>query len=154
MSELIQADPVELFYQTLANDSVLKAIAGLKIEKIVDRKALASTSSGGIGNKRVMLSKPRCGPFEWNAGGRAGQVREFVKIETVIKTVEAKDNAEEICKTVKKRIQEVLFSTEYLGTGWLFHREVGDTFPSIPMSTRAYHILTYEVMTSMGVKQR
>ena len=152
MSVLIQADPVELFYQTLANDSVLKAISGLKIEKIVDRKALASTSSPG--NKRVMLSKPRCGPFEWNAGGKGGQVREFVKIETVIKTVEAKDNAEEICKTVKKRIQEVLFSAEYLGTGWLFHREVQDTFPSIPMSTRAYHILTYEVMTSMGVKQR
>ena len=146
----VHADPVELFYGTLSNDSVLKEIAGLKIEKIVDRKALASTASPG--NKRVMLSKPRCGPFEWNAGGRAGQVREYVKIETVIKTVEGQESAEEICKTVKKRIQEVLFSAEYLGTGWLFHREVQDTFPSIPMSTRAYHILTYEVYTTMGVK--
>ena len=151
MSELIQADPVELFYGTLSSDSVLKGIAGLKIEKIVDRKALASTSSPG--NKRVMLSKPRCGPFEWNAGGRAGQVREFVKIETVVKTVEGLESAEEICKAIKNRIKTILFSAEYLGTGWLFHREVGDTFPSVPMATRAYHILTYEVMTSMGVKQ-
>ena len=150
-TEFVHADPVELFYGTLSNDSVLKGIAGLKIEKIVDRRALATTASPG--NKRVMLSKPRSGPFEWNAGGRAGQVREYVKIETVVKTVEGQENAEEICKTVKKRIKQLLFSAEYLGTGWLYHREVGDTFPSIPMETRAYHILTYEVMTSMGVKQ-
>jgi hypothetical protein len=149
--EFVHADPIDLFYETLSNDSQLKQIPGLKIEKIVDRKALASTSSPG--NKRVMLSKPRCGPFEWNAGGRAGQVREYVKIETVVKTVQGEENAEEICKTIKKRIKEVLFSAEYLGTGWLFHREVQDTFPSIPMATRAYHILTYEVLTSMGVKQ-
>lgn len=144
----VQPDMVELFYQTILNDSILKATEGLAIEKIVDRKALASTSSPG--NKRIMISKARCGPFSWNCGGFSGQSIEYVKIETVVKTVEDQENAEEICKSLKSRMKQILFSAQWLGTGWLYHREVQDQFPSIPMKTRAYHILVYEVTCSMG----
>lgn len=144
----VQPDVVELFYQTISGDSELKATQGLAIEKIVDRKALASTSSPG--NKRIIVSKQRCGPFEWNCGGIAGQVREYVKIETVVKTVEGQENAEELCKSLKKRMKKILFNVQYLGTGWLCHKEVQDQFPSAPMKTRAYHILIYEVLVSQG----
>jgi hypothetical protein len=144
----VQPDMVELFYQALSSDSTLKATAGLKIEKIVDRKALASTSDPG--NKRMMISKSRCGPFNWNCGGFSGQSIEYVKIETVVKTIEDKEDAEEICKALKSRAKQVLFSAQWLGTGWLYHREVQDQFPSIPMKTRAYHILVYEITTSFG----
>ena len=143
-----QPDVVDLFYQTISSDSQLKATEGLAIEKIVDRKALASTSSPG--NKRIIISKPRCGPFEWNCGGIAGQVREYVKIETVVKTIEGQENAEELCKSLKSRMKKILFNVQYLGTGWLFHKEVQDQFPSAPMKTRAYHVLVYEVMVSEG----
>lgn len=146
----VQPDMVDLFYQTISNDSTLKATAGLAIEKIVDRKALASTSSPG--NKRIMISKSRCGPFNWNCGGFSGQGIEYVKIETVVKTVEDQENAEEICTSLKARMKTILFSAQFLGTGWLYHREVQDQFPSIPMKTRAYHILVYEVTCSMGSK--
>ena len=144
----VQADVVDLFYQTISSDSQLKNTAGLVVEKIVDRKALASTSEPG--NKRIIISKPRCGPFEWNCGGVAGQIREYVKIETVVKTVEGQENAEELCKSLKSRMKEILFSAQWLGTGWLYHKEVQDQFPSAPMKTRAYHILVYEVTCSMG----
>ena len=149
---LVHADVVQLFYDKISNDSVIKATAGLKVEKLVDRKALASTSEPG--NKRIILSKPRCGPFQWNCGGIAGQVAEYVKIETVIKTVEGEENAETVAKSLKSRMEAILFDAQFLGTGWLYHREVDDKFPSAPMETRAYHILVYEVWTSVGLKSQ
>jgi len=147
---LVQADVVDLFYDLIANDSVIKATEGVKVEKIVDRRALASTSEPG--NKRIIISKPRCGPFQPNCGDISGQVAEYVKIETVVKTVEGQENAETVAKSLKSRMKDILFDAQFLGTGWLYHREVDDKFPSAPMETRAYHILVYEVLTTIGRK--
>jgi hypothetical protein len=145
---LLHADVVELFYQKILNDEQLKAIPGISVEKFVDRRALASTSTPG--NKRIIVSKPRCGRFEWNCGSVAGQVPEYVKIETVVKTVEENDDASEISRTIRFRLREIFFDATFYGTGWMYHTEVQDQYPSAPMKSRAYHILVYEVWTTYG----
>jgi len=152
MSQILQADVVDLFYGAISQDATIKNTSGIKIDKLVDRRALASTPSPDQGNKHIIISKQRSGPFEWNCGGLAGQVHEFVKIETIVKTVEGNEDARQVIDTLRVRIKEVLFSAQFLGTGWLMHKIVQDQFPSAPMKTRAYHVLVYDVMVTMGVK--
>jgi hypothetical protein len=147
-STFVSPNTVDLYHDLISNDPELKAVAGLKVEKIVDRRALASTSEPG--NKRIIISKQRCGPFEWCAGGKMGQQREYIKIETIVKTVEGQEDAQQICDSIRQRMRRILFDAEFLGTGWLQHKEVQDQYPSPPMKTRAYHILIYECLCSIG----
>lgn len=149
MSQITFPDMLDEFYKVINQDATIQAIKGLKVEKIVDRKALASTETPG--NKRIILSNQRSGNFEWNCGGQAGQQRVYIKIETIVKTLEtANENAQEIMETIRKRIREILFDATFSGTGWLYHKEVDDKYPSAPMKSRAYHIFVYEVLTSQG----
>ena len=138
-------DMVDKVYGTLSSDATLKAITGLTIEKTVNRKALAT----GGNCKRVFISKNRSNRVEWNAGGKAGQLREYVKIETVVRMTD--ETALSEINTITNRIRNVLSPSSYLGTNWLQHTLVQDVFPSAPTKTHAYHFFIFETMISVGV---
>ena len=143
---------VDLFNGTISGDSTLKtSYPGLQVHPYIDRKVLATTILGGPGNAGVAISKSGGGPFEWNAGGLAGQQRQKIRIDVFAKAQQnAATSARDVTDGIMRRIQSLLFFAQYLGTGWLFHKEVEAKFPSAPMKTRAYGYFIEEVMVSMG----
>jgi len=147
--EFLQPDMASEFYSAIANDSQIKNMH-VKVDLVLDRKVIATTKEGGIGNKYVAVTKSRSGPFEWNCGGVAGQRREYIKIDIIARAVEGNENCRELCQQIKERIKTLLFDAEFLGTGWLFHKIVHDGFPSAPLKSMAYCFLVYEVMVSEG----
>jgi len=148
-SQFLQPDMPTLFYSAIAKDSQIKDMS-VKIDLVLDRKVIATTKAGGIGNKYVAVTKTRCGPFQWNCGGIAGQGRETVKIDIITRAVEGHENCRALCQQIKDRIKMLLFDAEFLGTGWLFHKLIQDGFPSAPLKSMAYCTLAYEVMVSSG----
>jgi hypothetical protein len=147
---LVHADVVELFYTAISGDSQIKGTEGVTVEKALEPKAIATTPAQS--NKRIIVTKPRSMPQEWNMGGRASQQKEIIYVITIARTIETNENARDVVNALKRRIQDVLFSAEFLGTGWLQHKEVGDQYLSPPTTRAAYHMLTYEILTSMGVR--
>jgi hypothetical protein len=149
-------DVVSIFYDFITQDSQLQDAVkndGLIIRMVVDKKVIASTSAGGKGNRVVIITQPRCGDFSWNCGGLAGQVDRYVKIETIIRTIADTDednDALALSKAVHQRISEILFPAKWTGKGILMHTEVQDQYPSAPLNTLAYHVLTYRVLCSIG----
>jgi len=148
MPQILQADVVDLVYKALSEDSQLKAIQGLAIDKKVDRRALASTSPEG--NKRVIINKEGETPIEQKTGCQGVIISERVRVDIIVKTVEGKGDARQDLDVIRKRIRDIMVEKEFLGTGWLYHKEVGDRWPSPPTSTRAYCILAYDMVTSFG----
>ena len=148
-AQFLQPDMASLFYSAIANDSQIKKMS-VKVDLVLDRKVIATTSEGGIGNKYVAVNKSRCGPFQWNCGGVAGQGREYIKIDIIARAVEGNENCRELCQQIKDRIKILLFDAAFLGTGWLFHKLIQDGFPSAPLKSMAYCPLAYEVMVSEG----
>jgi hypothetical protein len=147
-------DVVTLFTDKILEDDQISAIEGLTVRKIVDGKVLATTAAGAKGNQAVIISQPRCGPFSWNCGVYRGQVERYVKIETVAYTAanpSDEDNALALCEKIHRRIQELLFTAEFNGTGWLMHTEVDDKYPSAPMDSIGYHVLMYRVLCTVGL---
>jgi hypothetical protein len=148
MSQILQADVVDLVYKALTEDTTLKAIVGLSMDKKVDRRALASTSAEG--NKRIIINKEGETPIELKTGCQGVIMSERVRIDIIVKTVEGKEDARQDLDIIRKRIRDIMVEKEFLGTGWLYHKEVGDRWPSPPTSTRAYCILAYDMVTSFG----
>jgi len=148
-AQFLQPDMASQFYSAIASDSKIKDMS-VRVDLVLDRKVIATTKAGGIGNKYVAVTKTRCGPFQWNCGGVAGQVRESIKIDIIARAVEGNENCRELCQQIKGRIKTLLFDAEFLGTGWLFHKIVQDGFPSAPLKSMAYCFLVYEVMVSEG----
>jgi hypothetical protein len=147
----LDPDLVTLFANKIATDSVIEGIEGLSVQKIVDGVELGTTKNSPGGNQVVIVSKPRCGPFQPNCGNKNGQVRKFVKIECICyAAVGADDNALTLTETIDRRIRQMLFSATFLGTGWMQHNEVEDRYPSAPMGVMAYHVQTYDVLCSVG----
>jgi len=147
----VSTDIIDLVYNLLKEDSELKAIQGLSIQKISDRRALASTT--GQGNQRVMIRKSRCGPASWTSGGAILHEIEYVTIETVCKaTAGAETDARTLANAIRLRIKRLMFEATFYGTGWLWHREIDDQYPSPPLKTHAVHVLAYEMHTTSGFK--
>jgi hypothetical protein len=148
MATVLQPDVVDLVWKALSDDTTLKTIQGLSITKKTERRVLASTSAEG--NKVVIINKEGEVPVEFKTGCQGVIMAERVRIDIVAKTVEGTEDARAAVDTIRKKIREVMSLQEFLGTGWLYHKEVGDRWPSPPTSTRAYNILRYDFVTSFG----
>ena len=145
---ILQADVVDLTWKTLFEDPTLKATQGLSVKKKTERRVLASTSAEG--NKVIIINKDGEVPVEFKTGCQGVIMAERVRIDIIARTVEGTEDARDVVDTIRKRIREVMSLQEFLGTGWLYHKEVGDRWPSPPTSTRAYNILRYDFVTSFG----
>jgi len=153
MSFRVHPDVVGMVFGTISNDSVIKSTKGLIVDKVLNRRVLATTPAGGEGNVRIAISKQRTQKFEWNAGGLAGQQRQYVKIDIVGKVVEGQgQTARDLVDGLKRRIEEIMFSAIYLGQGWLGHSLIHDGYPSAPLTRMAYNFLIYEFNTTMGAQ--
>jgi len=148
MATVLQADVVDLVWKALSMDQTLKTTQGLSVEKKTKRRVLASTSAEG--NKVVIINKEGEVPVEFKTGCQGVILAERVRIDVVARTVEGTEDARAVVDAIRKRIREVMSRQEFLGTGWLYHKEIGDQWPSPPTSTRAYNILRYDVVTSFG----
>jgi hypothetical protein len=147
----VHPDVVGMAFGTISNDTVIKSTAGVVVDKVLNRKVLATTPAGGQGNVRIAVSKQRTAKFEWNAGGLAGQQRQFVKIDIAARVVEGQgQTARDLVDGLKRRIEEIMFSAIYFGQGWLGHSLVHDGYPSAPLGMMAYNFLVYEFNTTMG----
>ncbi len=147
---ILQFDAVDQFYQALTQDTKLQSVEGLQFLKYVDKVVLSTTPTGGHGNKAIIIRQPRCAKFMWNAGGQAGQDKDYVQMNIICRTVLGKENARDVVNAIRSRIKELLFDQEFLGTGWLMHTKISDSWPSPPTLTSAHNILIYEVWTSVG----
>lgn len=153
MSFRVHPDVVGMAFGTISNDTVIKGTAGVVVDKVLNRKVLATTPAGGQGNVRIAISKQKTGKFEWNAGGLAGQQRQSVKIDIAARVVEGQgQTARDLVDGLKRRIEEIMFSAIYLGQGWLGHTLVHDGYPSAPLGMIAYNFLVYEFNTTMGAQ--
>ena len=152
---------VDLFYGTIASDSLLKEnFSGLRIGKNMSRRVMARTVQGGPGNAMVVISKQGANPFEWNSGGRAGQQQQTIRIDVAAKMLEATEaqangpspppTAYDVVEAIKRRLQDLLFSVTYNGTGWINHHEQTDGYPSAPLASMAYDKLIYQVWITSG----
>jgi hypothetical protein len=152
---------VDNFYMTIAGDDELKkTFPGLQVRKNMNRRVLASTLAGGPGDAMVVISKQRANPFLWNCGGLAGQQKQSVRIDIVAKAQEAKVadstgpnppvTARDKTEAIKRRIEDLLFTSTYNGTGWLMHGESHDGYPSAPMERMSYNFCTYDCWVTMG----
>ena len=148
MTTVLQPDVADLVWKALSDDATLKAIQGLSITKKTDRRVLASTSAEG--NRLVIVNKTGEVTLETKTGCQGTVMAERVRIDIIARTVEGKGDAREAADMVRKRIRDLMVTQQFLGTGWLYHREVGDRWPSPPTSTRAYCILEYDMVTSFG----
>jgi len=148
MATILQPDVVDLVWKALSDDTTLKTIQGLFITKKTERRVLASTSTEG--NRLALVSKTGEFIVETKTGCQGVVMAERVRIDIIVRTVEGKEDAREAADTIRKRIRELMITQEFSGTGWLYHKEVGDRWPSPPTSTRAYCILEYDMVTSFG----
>lgn len=148
MVTIVQADVVELVYQTLLQDTTLKDIEGLAICKEMPTGALGSTPD--VGNKRVIVNKEGEARLETKTGCQGAIMTERIRIHTVVKSTTGGENARTQADTIRKYIRGLMLLTEYLGTGWLYHNEAEDRWPTPPTATRAYHVLGYDMVTTLG----
>ena len=151
MSTLLQCDVVLQVYNLLSQDSTLKAIQGLTITVVRPRGNMSFTTSGP-GNQWIVIRKERCGPAQWTSGAQILHEIEYVTMDILCRaTADAKTDAKSLLEVLRKRIKELMFSATFLGTGWLYHKEVTDRFPSPPIPTHANNVLGYEVHTTQGM---
>lgn len=148
MTTVIQADVVELFYVLLSTDTVLKDIEGLTVHKEMPTSAMGSTSDSD--NKRVIINKEGEIRLEPKTGCQGVILSERVRIHTIVKSAPSGENARDQANIIRKRMRELLILTEFLGTGWLYHNETEDRWPTPPTAVRAYHVLGYDVVTTLG----
>jgi hypothetical protein len=151
VTTLLQCDVVLQVYNLLSQDATLKAIEGLTISAIRPRGNLAFTTPGP-GNQWIIISKDRCGPASWTAGAQILHEIEYVKLEIICKAAQnATTDAKTLCNTIRFKIKELMFSEKFLGTGWLWHKEVTDKYPNPPLVMYANNVLGYEVHTTSGM---
>jgi hypothetical protein len=152
---------VDNFFTTIDGDGELKkTFPGLQVRKNINRRVLANTMKGGPGNCMVAISKQRAAKFQWNAGGLAGQQAQTVRIDIIARTLEASvvastgpnppTTARDIVEAIKRRIEDLLFTATYNGTGWLMHTEADDGYPSAPLEKMAFNRVIYDCWTTMG----
>lgn len=139
---------MDLVYQALSADATLKEISGLKIYKETPTGALASTPEPG--NKRVLVNKEGEVRLEVKTGCQGTIMSERVRIHTIVKSTQGGENARTQADIIRKRIRELMVLAEFPGTGWLYHIEAEDRWPTPPTATRAYHILAYDMATTFG----
>jgi len=148
MVTVLQADVVDLVWKAFSDDTTLKTIQGLSITKKAERRVLPSTPAEG--NRLAIVSKTGEFVIETKTGCQGVVMAERVRIDIMARTVEGKEDAREAVDAIRKRIRELMMTKEFPGTGWLYHKEVGDRWSSPPTSTRAYCILEYDMVTSFG----
>jgi len=148
LTTIIQADVVELIYQLLLSDTVLKDIEGLTVCKEMPTSAMGSTSD--TGNKRIIVNKEGEIRLEPKTGCQGLILSERIRIHTIVKSVAGGESARDQADIIRKRMRELMILAEFLGTGWLYHNETEDRWPTPPTAVRAYHVLGYDVVTTLG----
>jgi len=145
--EVRQFNPIDEFHEFLSKDNVLKDIKGLTIHKVIEETVMGSTEPSG--NKRVLISQDGSTIAEATIGGTFTLFKQRIQIDTFIKAVKGKDDAKTLAEEIRDRIRVILLEKEWLGSGWISHNEVNDSWPSPPSSTEAVHRFTYEVLSGM-----
>jgi hypothetical protein len=150
----LEPDMVELIYQKLIADPTLAADTDLSINKWIQPVSPPTVTDDNTvnANKQIYVHQSRCGVWSWNSGGLAAQHQEYLSITTIVRVPRdtTGDTAYTLCNNLRKKIKEIMYSATFPGTGWLTHKPVLDSFPSVPITSHAHHVLTYEVWTSVS----
>jgi len=147
---LLQFDACAKFKEAFEADDTFRKTAGLSFDVLIDKKMLATTAVPPQGNKKVIIFSESEAPSEEKIGTMDYIMASRIRIITIIRTVEGKENAKDVVLTIVKHLEKVLWDKEWLGTGWLSHRKIGGGFAVPPTPTEAYHSLLFEVLSSVG----
>jgi hypothetical protein len=150
----VEPDMVDEIYKKLTADPTLAADTDLSINKWINPVSPPTVTDDNTvnANKQIYVHQSRCGVWSWNCGGLAAQHQQYISISTIVRVTRdtTGDNAYTLCNALRNKIAEIMYSATFPGTGWLTHKPILDSFPSVPITSHAHHVFQYEVWTSIS----
>ena len=147
---------VNEIHNLLDDDTTLKAMDGIKIDKYVDEATLRGGGQSPY-KRHIVISLNSSGREEWNYGGSACQKAVNIKIQTLCRLKDDEyANVREMAENLRSRIAELLFDADLStdddsnATGWLWHQIVGDSNIDAPTKEISYHTFIVECWLSIG----